>query len=189
MAEKRVLFWSGSFLPHLGGVEILGGHLLPRLRAQGYEFAIVTTRGEWDLPLEDDYAGIPVHRFPFWKALRARDPLQIIEIKKQVMALKRSFRPDLVHINSLGLTAFFHLQTLEAQPAPTLISVHQDLPEDVAQVGNAQGELLRRADWVTCVSDQAAARTRARMPGLAERISRIYNWAAGPGAGPRAAGF
>jgi len=33
--KKRVIFWSGFFHLYLGGVEILGRHFLPRMRAPG----------------------------------------------------------------------------------------------------------------------------------------------------------
>jgi len=173
--KKRVLFWSGSFHPYLGGVETLGGHFLPRMRSLGYDFIVVTTQGEWNLPLEDEYTGIPVYRFPFWKVMRARDPVGMLKLRGQIAALKRSFQPDLVHVNSLGLSAFFHLLTREAFSCPTLVSVHQDLAEDVNQIGSIQGDLLRMADLVTCVSDNAVSRTLIRIPELAERTVRIYN--------------
>ena len=39
----RVLFWSGTFWPYIGGIEVLGAKLLPALRERGYEFMVVTS--------------------------------------------------------------------------------------------------------------------------------------------------
>lgn len=63
----RVLFWSGAFWPKIGGVEVWAARLLPALQDRGYQYAVVTAQNRTDLSAEDQYRGIPVFRFPFWR--------------------------------------------------------------------------------------------------------------------------
>src|SRR5215470_14976741 len=96
----RVLFWSGTFVPKIGGVEILAAKLLPALRERGYEFAVVTTQGDPPLPTETQHQGIPVYRFPF--TFEQNDMDQLMERRQWVAKLKRTFAPDLIHINAVS---------------------------------------------------------------------------------------
>lgn len=114
----RVLFWSEQFWPTVGGVEIFASRLLPALCERGYEVIVVTSHGSLDLPDRDRYRGIPIFRFPFYQALAERNIAQMMELKRQVIELKRSFHPDLVHLNLTGPSVYFHLQTADAHLAP-----------------------------------------------------------------------
>jgi hypothetical protein len=67
-------------------------------------------------PTETSYKGIPVYRFPF--ALAQNDIDKVVEIRQQLVKLKQTFAPDLIHINAVGLSEFFHLMTANAYPAP-----------------------------------------------------------------------
>ena len=60
----RILFWSGTFWPVVGGIEVLATKLLPALQERGFEFMVVTSRRP-ELPQEEQFQGIPVRRFPF----------------------------------------------------------------------------------------------------------------------------
>src|SRR5215510_12237210 len=105
----RVLFWSETFWPRVGGVENLA-KLLPALRTRGYEFAVVT----WEhtqVPDRIFYAGIPVHRFPFFSRNNQDSLHPVLEFRSQISELKKRFAPDLVHINSYGRSVLFHLST------------------------------------------------------------------------------
>jgi len=169
----RILFWSETFWPRIGGVENLAARLLPALRRRGHEFVVVT----WDntkVPHETRYQGIPVYRFPFFSA--GHDSLgSMIENRREVARLKQRFAPDLVHINSYGRSVLFHLNTTSAQPAPVLVTLHQALPDEPVAHDSLLGHLLRTADWITTCSNAVLAHARELVPEIISSSSVILN--------------
>lgn len=174
----RVLFWSGTFWPGIGGVEVLAARLLSSLRKRDVEFLVVTPLTKPELPAKDSYEGIPVYRLPFFFGHNRLDHL--IEIRQQVARLKQIFAPDLVHLNAAGRSGFFHLLTNNASPAPSLITVHDeklhdDQPELEAGNETLVGQALRSADWVSCVSTAVLTEICRRVPEIASKASVIHN--------------
>src|SRR5438445_452456 len=164
MAEEsmRILFWSETFWPRVGGVENLAATLLPALQARRHEFVVVTWEN-MEIPDVIHYQGIPVYRFPFFSGPRDRlDPL--IENRRQVAKLKQDFAPELVHINSYGQSVLFHVSTASAHPAPVLITLHQALAEGPVGRDSLLGHLLRTADWVNTCSNAVLAHARQLVP-------------------------
>jgi hypothetical protein len=71
----RVLFWSSTFWPSSGGVQVLAARLLPALEARGYEHIVVTPQSR-DAHLNvASYKGMPIRRLPFWPAMVNLDQL------------------------------------------------------------------------------------------------------------------
>lgn len=170
----RVLFWSERFLPVIGGVSISAAKLLPALQRRGWEFVVLTLKDCFDLPEEDDYNEIPVYRFPFWNALAERDLGKIIELRRKVSDLKKTFAPDLVHINFLGPSVLFHFQTQDTHPVPLLVSMDSAFPNHEVEQNSLVVRALTTADWVTCVSKASLAQARKLVPGIIPRSSFIY---------------
>src|SRR5262245_48545697 len=142
--NKRILFWSGTFWPNIGGVEVLAAGLLPALRDRGYEYTIVAPKNSDELPAEAHYDGIPIYRFPFGNnATGSID--HVLEIKQKVAALKRSFAPDLIHINAVGVEDLFHLTTANVCHAPVLVTLHGRWSQRADLIVR---QILRSADWV-----------------------------------------
>lgn len=129
----RVLFWSQYFWPYIGGSEVFAINLLPALQERGHEFIVVASHSNFSSPDKTEYNGIPIYRFPFREALANRDIQQIIEICRQISEIKRNFRPDLVHINSVGPIDFFHHHTAHVYPIPYLITMQQYIPRESAK--------------------------------------------------------
>jgi glycosyltransferase involved in cell wall biosynthesis len=172
----RVLLWTELFWPYIGGIEVLSARLLPALEALGHEFVVVTSHGHLDLPDEASFQGIPVHRFPFRQALSSGDIELLFATRRRLAELKRAIEPELVHINGLGASTIFHLQTAGAYPAPVLCTVHAELaPGETAGPETLRGRLLHSADWVTCVSSTVLAQMRQQVPEIASRSSVIRN--------------
>lgn len=172
----RVLFWSEQFWPTIGGIEVWSANLLPALRERGYEIIVVTSHGSLDLPDTAQYKGIPIFRFPFWKALLDRNIDQLMELKRQVARLKRSFEPHLVHFNLTGPSVYFHVETAHAHGAPLLVSLHQPLHRQ-NQTGcphTLVGHALRSADWVSAGSLAVLQEARLLAPEITARSSLIY---------------
>ena len=120
----KVLYWTELFWPHIGGIEVLATRFLPAMQGRGYEFAVVTSPHNLDLPEKDQYGDIPVYRFPFRTALSTPNLNQLIAVQRQVAKLKQTFKPDLVHVNFSGPSPLLHLRTTTVHPAPTLITMH-----------------------------------------------------------------
>jgi glycogen synthase len=171
----RILFWTELFWPYIGGVQILAAKTLPILRQRGYQFAVITSHGDRDLPDVDSYEGLPVYRFRFWEALAARDIDLLSNARHQVAELKRAFKPHLIHINFTDPSVFFHLQTAQAYPAPMLVSLRVGLPKQ----SFASDSLLKRsfssAAWVTANSKALLAEAHGLFPEISSMSSVIYN--------------
>lgn len=170
----RVLFWSGTFWPHIGGVEVLATRLLTVLCERGYEVVVVTSKQSPEQPAEAHYQGIPVYRFAFPGNASSAEQLaaEFMRIKQQISKLKRRFAPDLVHINAGGLGEFFHLVTADAHPAPLLASLHGEWP--AGNNGVAQC-VLGVANWVVGCSGFILDKGRQLVPEITLRSSVIYN--------------
>jgi glycogen synthase len=170
----RILFWSETFWPRIGGVENLAARLLPALQSRGHEFAVIT----WDNVEDADqilYQEIPVYRFPFFSG-RHRDSLgSMIENRREIALLKQQFAPDLVHINSYGRSVLFHLNTISAHPASVLVTLHQALPDEPVANDSLLGHVLRTADWVTTCSSAVLTHARRLMPEVIPCSSVILN--------------
>ena len=167
----RVLFWSLTFWPNIGGMEVHAARLLPCLRDLGHEFLVVAPQNYTNLPDTDSYRGIPVRRLPFQHAAIPTVE-HVADVRAKVMALKREFKPDLVHVNGIGAMDFFHLSTAHAHPAPSLVTLHGDW----GALGDAvAAPTLRRADWVVGCSAAILARGRQVAPSIAARSSVIHN--------------
>jgi len=61
----RILFWSATFWPAIGGVQVLAAQLLPALQERGHEFIVITPKSDSNLTEHTHYNGIPVYRLPF----------------------------------------------------------------------------------------------------------------------------
>jgi glycosyltransferase involved in cell wall biosynthesis len=185
----RVLFWSENFWPYIGGVGVLGAKLLPALKERGYEFLVVTSHDFLRLPDEERYRDIPIRRFPFLSALRDGDVQLLTGIFHELTRLKRNFKPDLVHVNALGLHSLFHLQTLHAYPSPMLVTLHQKLLNDDVRPATIQGRTLRLADWINCCSEDLLVALRRLLPEAASRSSVIHNGIEAPSRSPGPVSF
>jgi glycogen synthase len=170
----RILFCSENFWPYIGGVEVLAAKLLPALRKMGHDFIVVTTHDYLNLPDETWFKDIPIYRFPLLSALAHSNIDQLMKIRHRVANLKRDFAPDLIHMNSVGLNALFHLQTVKACPVPLLVTLHQNLP-DAFRANTIQERTLGLANWVACCSDALLSDAQRLLPEIVTCSSVIRN--------------
>ena len=172
----RVQYWADGFWPYIGGIEVRSSKLLRALRKRGHEFQVITSHLGIDLPDEDLFGDIPVHRFAFWHALQPGDMEQLMRVRNRIVALKRTFEPDLVHIDSVGPSVFFHLSTLQVQSAPLLVTIqHGLLPVQDLSRDSVVWKILEAADWITFCSQAARTEMRRRVAGISSPMSVIYN--------------
>ncbi|MDH4230866.1 MAG: glycosyltransferase family 4 protein [Nitrospirota bacterium] len=177
MNKVRLLYWTPFFLPDVGGMETLVAKILPRLRQRDYELIVVTSHGKYDIPDETEYCGIPVYRFHTRKALGKGNLPEILKIKQKVAQLKQSFRPHLTHIHISDPSAFFHVNTQSAHPAPTLSTFHSLLSFQNAANGSAGllAKIISSADFVSTVSGYVLNEICRSSPEVRGRSSVIYN--------------
>lgn len=169
----RVLFWTNLFWPSIGGIEVLSAQLIPALMERGHEF-IVVAQGSPNVLSEIDYRGVPVHRFPFDATLFNKDLSKLKAILKNIADLKRSFKPDLVHLNTSSPCVFFHLHTKGSFPSIDLFTVHH-LPQVAPDANSLLGRSLESSDWVTAVSQAMLSDACSIVPGIRNRASLIHN--------------
>ena len=86
----RILFWTELFWPHVGGIQALASQTIPLLQQRGYEFVVVTSHADHDLPDRVVSDGITVYRFPFWQALQDRNIEFLARARKGMIELKRN---------------------------------------------------------------------------------------------------
>lgn len=177
----RILFWTLNFWPAIGGVEVLAAKLVPSLRQRGHEFVVVAPRDDADLPEEEEYHGVPIHRLSFHSNIAANGIDHLSTIKSKVADLKRAFKPDLVHINGVGYSNFFHLTTSQIYRAPLLVTLHGRW---ATQADSIVGHTLRAANWVSGCSAAILKRARLLVPEIMDRSSIIYNGLEAPQISP-----
>jgi glycosyltransferase involved in cell wall biosynthesis len=175
----RVLFWSHSFWPQVGGAEVLAVRLLRALRERGHQFIVVTNKAADQLPDEAAYDGIPVFRFPFLSAILARDVEGVMQLRQRAAALKRAFRPDLIHLYLLAPSTMFLRLTSQVHPAPLLVTLHSEVGshEEYRWIDRDTLFLstVLSADWVTACSATVLGDTRRLLPQITHASSAIPN--------------
>lgn len=172
----RILFWTESFFPRIGGSEIAAAALIKALKGRGHQFQIVTHQWSTDHPTDDTWLGIPIHRVHFNDATFVRRDLnEILPLRQRIAAIKRRFQPDLIHIGLTGPSLFLHNFTASQFPAPTAITLH------VAPMANEFGrnkpvhEALAAAAAVVAVSHATKATILQHLPEIADRCTVIHN--------------
>lgn len=170
----RILFWSTTFWPHIGGVETLAAKFLPAMRQRGYDYLVITPKQEPHHPDVEHYTDIPIYRFPFAHPALYTNLNQVAELQQQVAVLKRHFAPDLIHLNGVGISDFFHHLTASSHRAPVLATLHGewrhlDNGYDLIQ------RTLRAADWVCGSSEAILKLGRQLAPDLKSHSSVIHN--------------
>jgi glycogen synthase len=172
----KVLFWVERFWPCVGGIEVLTARLVPALRDRGHDITVITSLEEGrDLLAFEHYRGVPIHRLPFRAALSSGSIDRFREVKREVARLKAMLRPDVIHLNAMGPSVVFHLETMSTLAAPMVFTLHSHPAAGVDARGTAVGKLLGSAAWVTAVSSATLAEARTAMPAIAARSSVIYN--------------
>jgi len=170
----RVFYWTDWLLPSIGGVEVFSARLLPAMAARGHDIVVVTGQHDAGRPDAVDWPGVAVRRFPFHPALGETDMGRTFELMRQVAQLKRSFQPDLVHLNTLGPSVLFQLGTEKHHPAPVLLTMHSPVADDARRQDTLYGRALRSATRINCNSRAVHADLCAVLPEMAARSRVTY---------------
>lgn len=170
----RVLHWVDCYPPFRGGTETVVERLATGMAARGHGVAVAT--GTHDaVPDRSCEAGVAVRRLPFRKALEEQNAMALLQIRRDVSAMRAEFAADIVHLHFLGASGFFLLQTLASNPVPMVVTIHGGLGACAGGERTLLGRLLKAADWITGVSDAMVAEAVRIDPNVAGRSSVIYN--------------
>lgn len=175
MSNLRILFWSDSFYPLIGGAEVLGAELLRALHGRGFELAVVTRRDSRAFPGYEKLWDVPVYRFPFVGVLQSHDAGEILLQRQYITQLKRTFRPDIVHLFQCSASGFFDLITNFDYPAPHLLTLHGSLHADQLMPGALRQRLMHTVDWITTCSEALLCEIQGQMPDISNCSSAIPN--------------
>jgi glycogen(starch) synthase len=93
---------------------------------------------------------------------------------RRLAAVKQTFSPHVIHLGMLGPSAFLHLRSAQAAPAPALATVQNE------RLSFAGGTIARRvlhsSQWIRFVSRRLMESACARFPELRDRASVIYSF-------------
>jgi glycosyltransferase involved in cell wall biosynthesis len=170
----KVLYWAENFWPGIGGVETFSQQLIRAMQARGHTFTVVTS-GQSSVDGQPEImADVPVWRFPFAVALDRRDLRQILTSSNQLNHLLHSVQPDLIHLNTIGPSAFFYLRNPTAIQTPTLLTLHMPL-STVSQPGSLASQVLHTVTHLVAISRAILQAASLAGPSIAARASLIYN--------------
>jgi glycogen synthase len=185
----RVLFWAELFPPTVGGVSTEAASLLPPLKERGVELAVVTASEVPEVAGREAFAGVPVHRFPFWSALAAGDGRRIVELRKRIGELVSRLDPQLIHVTFLGPSVLFLLHALSRFSAALLVVLDAGVPESASRGGTIVRAALEKAAWVVAPSRSSLERLHALAPQVGARSSLIFHGRTVPALAPAALPF
>ena len=168
----RVLLWSTTWWPNVGGVEVLGANLVQALVDRGHEVTVVSRRDADDVPATSRIAGAEVVRLPFRQAIEANDPAGVLELRAEVAALKRELRPEVVHLYHLGPDLLFQRMTRTAVAAPVVVTLHQPFRGELLADDVALGPTLREADAIAACSRAVLDDLLVRIPDVGRERAR-----------------
>jgi len=170
----RILYWTDWFLPSIGGVEVFSARLLPALVRRGHEITVVAGHHRTGLPPVTVVDGVTVRRYWFHQMLAANDLQGILETVARIGRLKQELGAEVIHLNTLGPSVLFHLQSLARWPAPVLLTLHSPLMRDVVGPETLYGRALRSPRWLNCNSHALRNDVCRHAPELEHRSSVTY---------------
>jgi glycogen(starch) synthase len=171
----RILFWVDAFYPGIGGVQVLGTALLRALRRQGHELLVFGGPYLSDRADPDVFDGIPLHRFPFEYLVHPHSPAMIGRIKRELAGLLHAFKPDLAHIFHASTGFVLYLESANAAPAPTLLTLHGNPLNATPPINAARRRLLCEVDWIACCSEALRAEMVQLVPEIWDHCSTVLN--------------
>jgi glycogen(starch) synthase len=170
----RVLFWTDWFLPSIGGVEVFSARLLPALARRGHEITVVAGHHRAGLPDVTVVEGVTVRRYWFHQLLAANDLHGVAETVARIGRLKQELLPEVFHLNTLGPSVLFHLQSVARWPAPVLLTLHSPLMREAGGPNTLYGRALRSARWLNCNSHALRDDVCRHVPEMELRSSVTY---------------
>jgi glycosyltransferase involved in cell wall biosynthesis len=159
------------YAPHVGGIETLLRHTLPRLRDQGYD-SVIVTEVDGNRASSSVIDGVPVYRLPFFAAARSNDPVAILDVTRRLRDVEVQHDVTLRHVHGLDFSMFFVWRRHQRVPLPLAISVHGTLDAPFP-FNRITIRMLGLADAVTAVSNGVRESVAATVPTLRPEQVRV----------------
>jgi glycogen(starch) synthase len=167
----RILHWTESFWPRIGGAEVFARLLARDSQRRGHECLVVTDTAA-GLPPDGRVDGLAIKRFPFQAALAARDIDAVTSLGTRAKGLLREFAPHVIHLHTAQPGAFFYLRAHRAVPVPSVFTTH-DLVPSSGRDSPLLAQVLGTARRVVGISSAMVARTIDAFPEIAPRTVQI----------------
>ncbi len=170
----RILWQCDGFLPSvIGGTEVLGWHLLRRLRERGHEVLVMTPRVADEPSGRECRDGIEIVRLEGNETLGRPDLTAMRRVNDVIAAAVAAFRPDLLHLNHSRSGGFFFFRSGATGHLPRVLTLHSPLQPSARQ--GYQGRLIAEADRVITVSEAAGATLAGAIPEARAKLSVLRN--------------
>ena len=96
-------------------------------------------------------------------------------LRQYIAQLKRTFRPDIIHLFQCSASGFFDLITNIDSPAPHLLTLHGSVYADQIMPGALRHRLMHTVDWITTCSEALLCEIQEQMPEITNCSSAIPN--------------
>lgn len=183
----RILHWTESFHPRIGGAEIFTRQLAAALMLRGHKCAVITNQ-VGALPGHEEINGMEVYRFPMAAALANRDLRAIARLSAETQTRVRAWHPDILHLHSAQPGAFFCLHTQKTLRIPLVFTTHDPPLGDPAQ-NPLWLQILAAATSVACISNAMRNRIIEAAPMTTPKARLILNALNAPTGVPTTPGF
>lgn len=109
-SNKRVLIWTASYPPVLGGLQTVSRQLAHGLAENGYQVIVLTNRYPKSLPAQEEEGPVRIERISHYRSSIAikspidlirycRNALKVPTSRRQILSLLKSFQPDIINIH------------------------------------------------------------------------------------------
>ena len=102
----RIVMFSNSFPPEVGGIQEHVANLAQTLSAQGHQVRIVTARRSNTQPIHDEFAGMAVTRIPQVKLPKTQTAQYLARATSHLIALRSRGHADVIHYHTYWPDAF-----------------------------------------------------------------------------------
>ena len=169
--RKRILIFSNSYLPVIGGVQTVAHHVAKQLSTRGHEVLVVTNRYPVSLPQREEMDGIKVERIlmlrPHFNQLPTRPDLFLASLyfgpgtELRLRKIFLEFRPDIVNVHFPDHQIPYVLKLRKEFNFRLVVSLHghdvervtnRELNGQSAKAAGGLKSILQSADAVTAVS-------------------------------------
>jgi len=168
----KILIWPSSYLPDIGGLEMMTRNLCRELKNRGHEVLIITGNNTKEILEPYEVDGITVHSFCFVQALCA---LKLSIVKSIILKIKKiinDFKPDIVHIHGwIEAITFYQARTIH--DILTMVTSHGVIEHYDYNTSNA-ASIWSHAKITTVVSDSVAHSLKKKNFSH-DAMYRIYN--------------